>query len=108
MSELQNRAVELLNQQSGSPPMTDAALRHHLLTVSLGLYRAMGGSEPHARDLLQQSFAMPPADVPTSVGDLMMAVAGLSHLQDIDMVQAAYNTLDRGYLHQPATASAAE
>jgi hypothetical protein len=108
MSELQNRAVELLKLQAGSPPMTDAALRHHLLTLCLGLYRAMGGSEAHALHLLQHSFSVPPADVATSVGDLMMAVAGLSHLQDIDMVQAAYNTLDRGYLHRPATASSAK
>lgn len=108
MSELQNRAVELLKLQPGSLPMTDAALRHHLLTVCLSLYRAMGGSEPVAEDLVRESFSTPPADVATSVGDLMMAVAGLSHLQDIDMVQAAYNTLDRGTLHRSASACAAE
>lgn len=107
MSELQNRAVELLKLQPASLPMTDAALRQHLLSLCLGLYRAMGGSEPDAEDLLRQSFSTPPADVAASVGDLMMAVAGLSHLKDIDMVQAAYNTLDRGSLNRPATARAA-
>ena len=35
-----------------------------------------------------------PGDVADCVGELMKAIAAVSHLQDLDMMQAAYNTLD--------------
>lgn len=94
MSEIQNRAIEVFHRQTGSTPVTNEEFRRQLLQGALALYRALGGTEAAAQELLQGSLSKGPKDVATSVGDLVVALAGVSYLQDIDMVQAGYNTLN--------------
>ena len=96
MSEIQNRAVDLLKMDPDAHPMTIEDVREQFLTASLALYRSLGGSDARAKVLLQGS-AKQQGDVAALVGDLMLKMAAVSHLQDMDMMQAAYNTLRRRY-----------
>lgn len=108
MSEFQNRAVELFNARPGSGPLSSAEFRFQMLKASLALYRAAGGSESVAQNLFEEGFSGTQEDAARSVGELMMAVAGVSHLHDMDMMQAAYNALDRGFRQlSPVTSAAA-
>ncbi len=68
--------------------------QRNLLRVSLGLYRALGGSfEEIERTLLQDVSADPPR-VDRIVGDLMKELAAIGHIHDMDIMQAAHNTLN--------------
>ena len=93
MSEIQNRAVQIFHAQPDGAPITTEEFRQQMLRASLALYQALGGTEAMARELIDESVQRQPGTVDASVGDLMMALAGVSYLQDMDMMQAAYNTL---------------
>ncbi|MCJ8519500.1 hypothetical protein ABID21_002272 [Pseudorhizobium tarimense] len=96
MSEIQNRAVDLMKMDPDAHPMTVEDLRDNFFKASFALYCSLGGSEAKAKALLQSSGGHE-GDVATLVGELMVTTAGVSHLQDMDMMQAAYNTLRRRY-----------
>jgi hypothetical protein len=93
MSEVQNRAVRMLQQETLN--MSISYYRFQMLKVAVELYRAAGGSERLARDLCSEVFQETPKDVAAGVGELMIVLAGISHLSDLDMMQAAYNELER-------------
>ncbi len=101
MSEIQNRTIKLLKLEQASRNGAQPDFRLRMLEASLALYRGLGGTEDAGRRLLQKAFERDAEEVPTSVGDLMVAVAALSHQQDMDMMQAAYNVL-RARLRQLA------
>ncbi|MCB5201185.1 hypothetical protein LH464_01680 [Neorhizobium sp. T786] len=94
MSELQNRAVRMLQQESLNMTVSDH--RFQMLKVALALYRSSGGSERMARDLCAEAFKEPRKDIAAGIGEIMIVLAGISHLNDLDMMQAAYNELERG------------
>lgn len=97
MSEIQNRAVRLLMLQQGSANIRIAEQRLRVLTAALALYRASGGSEQAARDLCSDVFSKAPVvEMANGMGDIMLSLAALSRACDLDMMQAAYNSLDRG------------
>lgn len=104
MSEIQNRAVRML-QQNGLD-MTVASYRVQMLKAALALYRSTGGTEQVARELCAGAFQGRSGAAATGIGDAMIALAAVSHLSDLDMMQAAYNELDRGgqELSEPANA----
>lgn len=95
MSEIQNKAVALLTQNEGDlfsqPPHARGAL---FLRRALELYFALGGDETTATDLIEEGLQTPRLRVEAAVANVMMEVAAVSHLNDIDMIQAAYNRLD--------------
>lgn len=94
MSEIQNRAVQLLQLQHPSLNNKAADFRFQMLKASLLLYRSIGGSPSVGHELVREAFETDPGEVADCVGELMKAIAAVSHLQDLDMMQAAYNTLD--------------
>lgn len=102
MSEIQNRAVRMLQQNSLD--MTTASCRFQMLKAALELYRSTGGSEQAARDLCTGAFRGASRDVATGIGEVMISLAAVSHLSDLDMMQAAYNELDRGVQELPEPA----
>jgi hypothetical protein len=95
MSEFQNKAVRLMEAGAGEASVSDVAERQrNLLASALELYRALGGSF----ELLEASIIQGETDTPRRVdliiGDLMHELAAISHMHDMDIMQAAYNTLD--------------
>nr|CAD6409551.1 hypothetical protein REQ54_00595 [Rhizobium sp. Q54] len=101
MSEIQNRTIKLLQLEQASRDGRQPDFRLQMLEASLALYRDLGGAEDAGYKLLHKAFEREPEDVPTSVGNLMIALAALSQQQDMDMMQAAYNVL-RARLRQLA------
>lgn len=95
MSEYQNRAVEWLLAGSEAAEVMDRTMRRkRFLEEALGLYQAMGGSAEEARGQVARLFAKPAGEVVADIGDVMIELAGISFAYDVDMMQAAYNTLD--------------
>ncbi|MBL0373868.1 hypothetical protein JJB09_17735 [Rhizobium sp. KVB221] len=95
MSEFQNRAVELLVAGPGAAVAMDTVERRtRFLENALELYRAMGGTLDEAGGLAKAIYSRPATDVVAEIGDVMIALAGISQINDVDMMQAAYNTLD--------------
>ncbi len=81
--------------------MTIANYRFQMLKAALDLYRSAGGTEQSVRDLCSKAFHAESREVADATADLMLALAAVSHLSDIDMMQAAYNELDRGLQDAP-------
>lgn len=108
MSEIQNRAIQMFHAQPDGTPITTEEFRERMLRASLALYHALGGTEAMARELIDEIGQRRPETVDASVGDVMVALAGVSYLQDMDMMQAAYNTLRRRFRQMQAASLAAE
>lgn len=95
MSELQNKAVALIAQNESILATQSAADRSaRFLESALSLYFALGGDEETARATLLTSMIADLPKVDAAVADVVLELAVVSHLSDIDMVQAAYNRLD--------------
>jgi hypothetical protein len=98
MSEYQNRAVELLIATIGEETILDSADRRiRFLRQAIELFQAMGGSAQEASAVVSAAMSTPAPVVSAKLGDLMSELAGIGYAHDIDMIQAAYNTLDQGW-----------
>jgi hypothetical protein len=98
MSEYQNRAVELLIETIGKATVLNRVDRRiRFLRQAIELFHAIGGSALEADALLSTAMTGPAPVVSTKLGDLMAELAGIGYSHDIDMIQAAYNTLDMGW-----------
>lgn len=96
MSEFQNKAVRLMAACDGEASVTDPGLRQrNLLLSALELYRALGGSFEQPEAAKDQGEMSTPRRVDLVIGDLMKELAAISHMYDMDIMQAAHNTLDR-------------
>ncbi|MGO4621539.1 hypothetical protein AB4Z34_25875 [Ensifer sp. 2YAB10] len=97
MSEFQNRAVRLMVASSGEDSTSDLAVRRaKVLTTALELYDALGGSSEQLEACIAKRDAGAPRRIDLVIGDLMMEMATISHIHDIDVMQAAHNALDSG------------
>ncbi len=97
MSEYQNRAVELLIATIGKETIMDGVDRRiRFLRQAIELFQAMGGSAQEANAVVSAAMSKPAPSVSAKLGDLMSELAGIGYAHDIDMIQAAYNTLDQG------------
>ncbi len=95
MSELQNKAVTLAAQEEGdlaSQSPSDRCIP--FLKSALDLYFVLGGNDATLDALLYTHHDTPRPRVDAAVANVMIELAVASHLNDIDMVQAAYNRLD--------------
>lgn len=108
MSEIQNRAIQIFRAEAGGTPIDSAAFRQQMLQASLALFKAMGGSEAMVQEQIDQSFHQTPGAVDALVGEILVAMAGVSYLNDMDMMQAAYNTLRQRVRQLSPVACAAE
>lgn len=96
VSEYQNNAVRLAVAQLGESQALDLArLRVHLLDASIALHRLLGGSMEDADHSIQRVYSEPRGEIADRVAEIMSALAGVSQANDIDMMQAAYNLVDR-------------
>ncbi|MFM2277900.1 MAG: hypothetical protein RLZZ444_131 [Pseudomonadota bacterium] len=98
MSEYQNKAVQLLEARHGFEDSNDLEnSRERFLHSALELFRALGGTQNAAAAQFQKAFSTPAGATADTIGDVMAAVAAISNIQDLDMMQAAYNVLDAGW-----------
>ncbi|WP_245269706.1 hypothetical protein [Ensifer sp. WSM1721] len=75
--------------------MSDLAQRQrNLLFAALELYRALGGSFEQLEASIMEDATGAPRRVDVIIGDLMNELAAISHMHDMDLMQAAHNTLD--------------
>ena len=96
MSEYQNNTIDIAIRKEGEDKILDITkARRDLLDASLKLYRALGGSQSEVVTLLAFLYQGDKEPVANSIGDVMKALAIVSHNNDLDMMQAAYNLLDR-------------
>lgn len=90
MSEYQNRAVRIQRELF---PLEAHEMKRQMLKAALQLFSSLGGSHEDAV-ALAQSIPSPEHQVGSEVGLLMFELARISHANDIDVMQAAYNVLD--------------
>ena len=97
MSEFQNRAVRLMVASIGDASTSDISVRRtNVLTTALELYVALGGSHEQLETAIAKKESDAPRRIDLVIGDLMMEMATISHIHDIDVMQAAHNVLDSG------------
>jgi len=98
MSEYQNKAITLLNAEVGEHSVMDKdKRRNHFIQEALELFRTMGGSAETARALTTAAYSKPASEVVVEIGDVMISLAGVGFVHDVDIVQAAYNRMDDGW-----------
>ncbi len=108
MGEYQNKAVTLMTACLGEQSATDPKERAEaLLTASISLFYALGFSVEDLARTAKAASAKPPGSVDAAIGDLMKEVAAIGTINDLDIMQAAYNTLDQQTLSLKKTLDAA-
>ncbi|MDX0770028.1 hypothetical protein BMJ34_18780 [Sinorhizobium medicae] len=96
MSEFQNKAIRLMASYDGDASIGNLALRQrNLLLSALELYRVLGGSFEQLEAAIMQDHASALRRVDLVVGDLMMELAAICHIHDMDIMQAGHNALDK-------------
>jgi hypothetical protein len=96
MSEFQNKTIRLLTVCEGEASVTDPAQRRrNLLSSTLELYRALGGSFEELESAIMKEETGTLRRLDLIVGDLMKELAAICHIYDMDIMQAGHNTLDK-------------
>jgi hypothetical protein len=96
MSEYQNRAIELMHMQEGIDSLSDLDDRREaFMRAAIQLYQAMGGDPDELAAGLEDAYSQPPPGIDVAIGDVLYTLAGVGHGADLDIIQAAYNKLDR-------------
>ena len=96
MGEYQNRAVALLTARLGTESITDLKGRNEAyLAAAIDLFHALGGSAEELAAVAEAARERPAPAVDMAIGELMEELAAIGTLNDFDIMQAAYNTLDR-------------
>ena len=95
MSELQNNAVALVTQTEGkldnlSPKDRSATF----LEKALSLYFAIGGNAADVQKLIEKRKSASPDRIENVIAGVLVELGAVSHLSDIDMVQATHNRFD--------------
>lgn len=81
----------------GDASTSDISVRRtSVLTTALELYVALGGSHEQLETAIAKKESDAPRRIDLVIGDLMMEMATISHIHDIDVMQAAHNALDNG------------
>lgn len=94
MSVFQNKAVRLMASCEAGSLNDLAERRRKLLLSALELYRAIGGSFEQLEAVIMRDEAEIPRRVDVVLGDLMSELAAIGYVYDLDIMQAAHNTLD--------------
>lgn len=82
---------------AGEASTSDISVRRtNVLTAALELYVALGGSFEQLEATVAKKESDAPRRIDLVIGDLMMEMATISHIHDIDVMQAAHNALDTG------------
>ena len=95
MSEYQNRAVALMTARLGAKSASDPKERNEAyLAAAIELFFALGGSKEDLVTAANSSAAKPAPPVDAAIGELMKELAAIGPIHDLDIMQAAHNTLD--------------
>lgn len=95
MSAIQNKAVALVKQNEIDFDLQLLPERRlPFLRQVLELYFTMGGDPALVANLVNEVRFSPRVKMDDAVAGVMIELAAVSHLCDIDMVQATYNRLD--------------
>ncbi len=96
MSELQNRIIQRLNSD-GTYLQGDHVYsrQEQYLRTALALYFSMGGTVEKLNQTLPTVKREPYEDIGDRIADVVVEIAAVSHARDLDMVQAAFNWIDK-------------
>lgn len=95
MSQIQNKAVALLKRtEIDFHLQTPENRRVPFLEHALELYFAIGGDRDIAVSLLDVARFKPTLNIDAAVANVMIELAAVSDISDIDMMQATYNRFD--------------
>lgn len=95
MGEYQNKAVTLMTACHGETFLTDPRKRSEAyLAAAIDLFQALGGTAEELAAAVEAAGERPAPAVDAAIGDLMKELAAIGSLHDLDIMQAAYNTLD--------------
>ncbi|CDN52804.1 Hypothetical protein RG1141_CH04430 [Neorhizobium galegae bv. officinalis bv. officinalis str. HAMBI 1141] len=96
MGEYQNRAVALVTASAGENFSFDREQRSQAcLVAAIELFYVLGGSAEGLATAAATAAARPAPAIDTAIGELMKEIAAIGAMKDLDIMQAAYNTLDR-------------
>lgn len=96
MSEYQNRAIELMQMREGIDSLSDLDDRREaFMRAAVQLYQALGGDPNVLADSVEDTYSQPALGIDIAIGDVLYTLAGIGHGADFDIIQAAYNKLDR-------------
>ncbi len=92
-SRTENTSAFWFNRKAHPRPLQSFAGRP-IRRARVELYFASGGRKAAVMALLDAHSGSPDAHVDVAVANVMVEIAGLSHIHDLDMIQATYNRLD--------------
>ncbi|WP_105440334.1 hypothetical protein [Neorhizobium sp. T25_13] len=96
MGEYQNRAVALVAASVGENFAFDQEQRSQAcLVAAIELFYVLGGSAEGLATAAATAATRPTPATDTAIGELMKEIAAIGAMKDLDIMQAAYNTLDR-------------
>jgi hypothetical protein len=96
MGEYQNKAVALVAASLGENFTFDQKQRNEAyLVAAINLFYALGGSAEGLTAAAAVAAAKPAPATDTAIGELMKELAAVGTMKDLDIMQAAYNTLDK-------------
>lgn len=104
MSEYQNKAILLMQVELGDEALLDKEQRRDdFIQRAIELYYAMGGTSDAVQTMIDRVFSKTRPRVDAAVGEAMFELAGVGHVSDLDIIQAAYNKLDDANLRLSRT-----
>jgi hypothetical protein len=96
MGEFQNRAVKALQFTQTEANLTDPQERQEqFLEIALRLYVAIGGRLADVGDCVGRISAAGQFKVEQEIGSMIIELSALSHMCDMDMMQAAKIELEK-------------
>ncbi len=102
MSELQNRIVKRLTTLGCSRQRgLSSHKREALLTAAIDLFYAAGGESDELKEIILSADDRARLNVADAVAGMVVATAAVSHDSDLDLVQAAYNWIDKTSVSLP-------
>lgn len=97
MSELQNRIIQRLIGDGEYANGDHAYSRQEqYLKAALSLYFSIGGSVDELERAVAGGLGREDRDIGDVVADILVETAAVSYSRDLDMVQAAFNWIDKG------------
>lgn len=96
MSELQNRIVERLAALGRSQQTNlSSERRDMLMRAAISLFYAADGTADGLKEIVLHADDRKRRDIADAVAQIVVATAAVSHASDLDLVQAAYNWIDK-------------
>lgn len=76
--------------------------RDMVMRAAISLFHAAGGTADDLKGIVLQADDRKRRDIADAVAQMVVATAAVSHASDLDLVQAAYNWIDKRRSRSPA------